>query len=136
MPRVVWAEESKNGLRFGIGPSYDVVPTTPQCLYDGQSSCRRPLFCNLGHSDGCLPSSAAFVLSIPRLIDLLQKQFPFLNCLICDRNQFTSYKTNVQKVNNGTIRRKMRNKIFWWAVSFKTCLADELQPALHIKFIC
>ena len=39
MPRVVWAEESKNGLRFEIEPSYDVVPTTPQCPSDGQSSC-------------------------------------------------------------------------------------------------
>ena len=29
MPRVVWAEESKNGLRFEIGP----------CPSDGQSSC-------------------------------------------------------------------------------------------------
>ena len=40
MPRVVLAEESKNGLRFEIGPSYDVVPTTFQCPSDWQSSCR------------------------------------------------------------------------------------------------
>ena len=39
LPRVVWAEESKNGLRFETGPSYDVVPTTSQCPSDGQSSC-------------------------------------------------------------------------------------------------
>ena len=37
--RVVWAEESKNGIRFEIGPSYDDVPTTSQCLTDGQPSC-------------------------------------------------------------------------------------------------
>ena len=29
LPRVVWAEESKNGLRFEIGPSYDNISTTP-----------------------------------------------------------------------------------------------------------
>ena len=29
MPCVVWAEESKNGLRFEIGPSYDVISTRP-----------------------------------------------------------------------------------------------------------
>ena len=34
-PRVVWAEESKNGLRFEIGPSYDDVPTRSQCVIDG-----------------------------------------------------------------------------------------------------
>ena len=39
LPRVVWAEESKHGLRFEIGPSYDVVPTMFQCPSDGQSSC-------------------------------------------------------------------------------------------------
>ena len=39
LPRVVWDEESKNGLRFEIGPSCYVVPTTVQCPSDGQSSC-------------------------------------------------------------------------------------------------
>ena len=44
LPRVVWAEESKNGLRFEIGPSYDVVPTRSQLVTHGQSSCTgRPL---------------------------------------------------------------------------------------------
>ena len=40
MSRVVRAEESKTGVRFEIGPSYDVVPTRSQLLTDGQSSCR------------------------------------------------------------------------------------------------
>ena len=40
LPRVVWVEESKNGLRFEIGPSYDVVPTRSQLVTDGQFSCR------------------------------------------------------------------------------------------------
>ena len=39
LPRVVWDEESKNGLRFEIGPSYYVVPTMSQCPSDGQFSC-------------------------------------------------------------------------------------------------
>ena len=39
MHRVVWAEESKNGLGFEIGPSYDGVPMTSQFLTDGRSSC-------------------------------------------------------------------------------------------------
>merc|ERR1711966_389562 len=39
LPHVVWAKESKNSLRFEIGPSYDDVPTTSQYLTDGQSSC-------------------------------------------------------------------------------------------------
>ena len=39
MPDVVWAEESKNGLRFEIRPSYDAAPTTSPCQADGQSSC-------------------------------------------------------------------------------------------------
>ena len=39
-PSVVWAEESQNGLRFAIRPSYDGVPTTSIWLTDGQSSCR------------------------------------------------------------------------------------------------
>ena len=38
LPRVVWTEESKNDLRFEIGPSYDDVPTTSKCASDGQSS--------------------------------------------------------------------------------------------------
>ena len=37
-PRVVWAEEPKTGLGFEIGPSHDDVPTTSQCLTDGQTS--------------------------------------------------------------------------------------------------
>ena len=37
-PCVVWAEESKNGLRFEIGPSYDDVPAMFQCVTGGQSS--------------------------------------------------------------------------------------------------
>ena len=39
MPRVVWAEECKNGPRFEIGPSYDGLPTRSQYAADGQSSC-------------------------------------------------------------------------------------------------
>ena len=39
LPSVVWAEESKNGLRFEIGPHYDAVPTRPQLVTRGQSSC-------------------------------------------------------------------------------------------------
>ena len=39
MPYVVWAEKSKTGLGFEIGPSYDDVPTTSQCVTDGQSNC-------------------------------------------------------------------------------------------------
>ena len=39
IPLVVWAEESKNGLRFLIGPSYDGLPTRSQCPSGGQSSC-------------------------------------------------------------------------------------------------
>ena len=39
MPHVDWAEESKNGLRFEIGPSYGVIPTRSQLLTDGQFSC-------------------------------------------------------------------------------------------------
>ena len=33
-PHVVWAEESKTGLRFEIGPSYDIVPMRSQLLTD------------------------------------------------------------------------------------------------------
>ena len=32
LPRVVWVEESKNGLGFEIGPNYDDVPTRSQLL--------------------------------------------------------------------------------------------------------
>ena len=40
LPRVVWAEESKNGLRFEIEPScYGAVPTRSQLVTRGQSSC-------------------------------------------------------------------------------------------------
>ena len=42
-PSVVWAEESRTGLKFEIGPSYDVVPTRSQLVTDGQSSCRGSL---------------------------------------------------------------------------------------------
>ena len=38
LPRIAWAEESQNGLRFKIEPSYDDVPATPQYASDGQSS--------------------------------------------------------------------------------------------------
>ena len=44
VPLVVWAEESKNRLRFEIGPSYDVLPTTSQCPSDGQSGCKKSRF--------------------------------------------------------------------------------------------
>ena len=44
LPRVVWAEESKNGLGFEIGPSYDVVPTRSQLVIHSQSSCTLPMF--------------------------------------------------------------------------------------------
>ena len=37
LPCVVWAEESKNGLGFEIGPNYDDFPTRSQCLIEGQS---------------------------------------------------------------------------------------------------
>ena len=40
LPRVVWPEESKNGLGFETGPSYDDVPTKSQLLNDTQFSCR------------------------------------------------------------------------------------------------
>ena len=46
MPRVVWAEESKNGLGFELGPSYDDVSTTSKFLFDRQSSCIDPLSSN------------------------------------------------------------------------------------------
>ena len=36
---VVWAEESKNGLRFEIRPSYDGVSKTSHSPSDGKSSC-------------------------------------------------------------------------------------------------
>ena len=39
LPRVVWAEKSKAGLRFEIGPSYDVVPTGSQLVTHGKPSC-------------------------------------------------------------------------------------------------
>ena len=39
LPRVVWVEESKNGLGFEIGPNYDNVPTRSQLLTGRQSSC-------------------------------------------------------------------------------------------------
>ena len=38
MPRVVWAEEFKTGLRFEIRPSYDNLPMTSQCVTGGQSN--------------------------------------------------------------------------------------------------
>jgi len=40
MTHVVWAEESKNGLRFEIRPSVDVAPTMSRCATDRQSSCK------------------------------------------------------------------------------------------------
>ena len=39
MPRVVWARESKTGLRFEIGPSYDGFPTASQCATAWQFRC-------------------------------------------------------------------------------------------------
>ena len=47
LPRVVWAEESKNGLRFEIGPNYYDVPTTSQFLSDRQSSCTQQISNNI-----------------------------------------------------------------------------------------
>ena len=41
LPRVVWAEESKNGLSFEIRPSYNNVPTASQFVTDGQSICSK-----------------------------------------------------------------------------------------------
>ena len=38
--RVVWVGESKNGLRFEIGPNHDNVPTRSQLLTHRQSSCK------------------------------------------------------------------------------------------------
>ena len=49
LPRVVWAEKSKNGLGFEIEPNYDDVPTRFQCLTEGKSSC-------ITHRDICLPN--------------------------------------------------------------------------------
>ena len=34
LPRVVWVEESRNGIGFEIGPKYDDVPTMSQLLTD------------------------------------------------------------------------------------------------------
>ena len=39
LPHVVWAEESKTGLRFETRASYDVVPTRFQLVTHRQSSC-------------------------------------------------------------------------------------------------
>ena len=39
MPHVVWAEESRSGLRFEIRPSNDVVPARSQLVTDGQTRC-------------------------------------------------------------------------------------------------
>ena len=41
MPRAVWAEETKNGIRFEIGPSYGAFPTRSQLVTHRQSSCSR-----------------------------------------------------------------------------------------------
>ena len=52
-PRVVWIEESKNGLRFEIGPSYDGLPTqknipersefsSPRAFQRWYRNCRNP----------------------------------------------------------------------------------------------
>ena len=38
-PSVVWAEKSKHGLGFEIGPSYDSAPRRSQYLTGAQSSC-------------------------------------------------------------------------------------------------
>ena len=40
LPRVVWVEESKNGLGFEIGLNYADVPMRSRLLTDRQSSCR------------------------------------------------------------------------------------------------
>ena len=78
LPRVVWAEESKNGLRFEIGPSYDVIPTRSQCLTDGQSSCTS----NSSLSSLCEPenmlSKKDNILSLP---DFHREKF-IQNCLM------------------------------------------------------
>ena len=39
LPSVVWDEESKNGLEFEIGPTYEDVPMRSQLLTDRQFSC-------------------------------------------------------------------------------------------------
>ena len=54
LPRVVWAEDPKNGLRFEIEPSYDVVPTRSQVLTDGQSRCMRDCSLLSYQTDGML----------------------------------------------------------------------------------
>ena len=41
LPRLVWAEGSKNGLGFEIGPSYDDAPRRSQLVTDRQSSCKK-----------------------------------------------------------------------------------------------
>ena len=38
IPNVVWADESKNGLRFETEPSYDSAPTLSQYATAWQSS--------------------------------------------------------------------------------------------------
>ena len=43
MPRVVWTEESKNGLRFEIRPSDDALQTRSQYAADGQYSCTQKI---------------------------------------------------------------------------------------------
>ena len=63
LPRVVWAEESKNGLRFKIGSSYDDVPTTSQCPTDAQSSCSAHLQNWLKHT-GLIHSTNLVKLSL------------------------------------------------------------------------
>ena len=46
--RVIWSEESKTGLGFEIGPSYDDVPITSQCATILQSSCTELSGVNIG----------------------------------------------------------------------------------------
>ena len=71
MPSVVWAEESKTGLRFEIGPSYGAVPTSSQLVTHRQSSCskdsRPPL--KASRKRACNGVVNIFVLSLS--VDLL-----------------------------------------------------------------
>ena len=62
-------EESKNGLGFEIGPSYDDIPTKSQCATEGQSSCS-PLSPTLTSSSAFKPkfgSCLVFFVQNPKV---------------------------------------------------------------------
>ena len=59
LPRVVWAEESKTGFRFEIGPSYDVVRTISQLVTHEES--KTGLRFELGPSYDVVPTMSPLV---------------------------------------------------------------------------